>query len=129
MDTKKTVAEAVREHIADKFSDGREFSLASFKNLAKKMHAKNAAISNALDVEIEKKSIVCVGIYKTKGFNKAIRHFKLINISILMRKAGKPVKTEPEPVKYEPPMLQAALDAIVHKRMKKNAVSRARCAA
>lgn len=129
MDPKKTVAQAVREHIADKFSDGREFSLANFKNLAKKMQAKNAAISNALDGEINKKSIVCVGIYKTKGFNKEIRHFKLINVSILMRKAGNTVKTEPEHVKYEPPILQAAMDAIVRKRMQKNATPRARCAA
>lgn len=121
--TKKSIGLAVREHIAEKLSDGRNFSLRDFDKLAKKLKITSTQVRSALGQEVNVRSIVSTGRYKPAGHPKEITHYKLINLDMLLRKEGA------QRIHGEPPLLQAALDAIIHKRMKKNAASRARCAA
>lgn len=120
--TEKTLALAVREHIADKLSDGRKFCLRDFDLLAKKLRITSSQVRAALNHEVNMRSIESIGKYKPAGNPKEITHYKLINIDMLLRREGA------QRAQSAPPLLQAALDTIIHKRMqKKSSASRARC--
>lgn len=119
--TEKTVGLAVREHIAAKMSDGKNFCLRDFDKLAKKLKITSTQVRSALNHEVNIRSIESIGKYKPAGYPKEITHYKLINMDMLLRREGA------QRAQSAPPLLQAALDAIIHKRMQKKAsASRAR---
>lgn len=124
MSTEKSIGLEVREYIAAKLSDGRKFCLRDFDKMAKKLNITSTQVRTALTNEVTVQSLVEIGKQKPAGHPREIMHYKLINLDMLLRREG-----AERVAKAELPLLQAALDAIVHKRMKKITASRARCAA
>lgn len=121
--TDKSTGLAVRELIADKFSDGSDFSLRDFDQLAKKLRITSIQVRSALTQEMKMKSIIFTDRYKPDGWPKQVNHYKLINMDILLRREGF------QHAKSAQPLLQVVLDAVIRKRMQKSAASRARYAA
>lgn len=119
--TDKSSGLAVRELIADKFSDGSDFSLRDFDQMAKKLRITSIQVRSALTQEMKMKSIIFTDRYKPDGWPKQVNHYKLIDMDILLRREGF------QHAKAEPHILQTALNVIIRNRMQKNP-SRARCA-
>lgn len=118
----KTTPIAIRKYIADHFSNGKNFCLCDFKKICQKLRIKNTQISSVLTQELIVESIVSVGKYRPAGHSRSLIHYKLINKNILLRK--KPIKKIPvlhtsQHSNTQEYPIQAALDAIVRKRLEK----------